>query len=340
MAIASPKVISLFTGAGGIDLGLEAAGMTTAVAVENDPDCIATLEGNRHWPIIQDDIHKVPVGNILEKAGLAEGAADLLVAGPPCQPYSKSANWCQPQGMNDPRANTLTAMLDVIRETLPKTIFIENVPGLKREAVDFISQSLYAINQETGSAYSLAVGKLNAADYGVPQTRERLFLIAAKDGAVFSFPKPTHGTASNPLNTAGEAIGDLEGEQIPGELRLRGKWADLVPSIPEGHNYLWHTERGGGKPIFKWRSRYWNFLLKLSKDRPSWTIQAGFGPATGPLHWNNRYLSIREICRLQTFPDSYGVTGSYRAARRQLGNAAPPVLIEILARSVRDQLVF
>ena len=73
---------------------------------------------------------------------------------------------------------------------------------------------------------------------------------------------------------------------------MGGKWADLLPSIPEGENYLWHTARGGGMPLFGWRTRYWSFLLKLAKDRPSWTIQAQPGPATGPFHWTNRRLSV------------------------------------------------
>ena len=81
------------------------------------------------------------------------------------------------------------------------------------------------------------------------------------------------------------------------------KSADLLPAIPEGENYLFHTNRGAGVPLFGWRTRFWNFLFKLAKDRPSWTIQARPGPATGPFHWTNRRLSARELCRLQTFPD-------------------------------------
>src|SRR3712207_2104614 len=109
---------------------------------------------------------------------------------------------------------------------------------------------------------------------------------------------------------------------------MTGKWADLMPSIPEGRNYLWHTSRSGGLPLFGWRTRYWNFLLKLAKDQPSWTIQAQPGPATGPFHWESRKLSAAELGRLQTFPDGlvYGCTRA--GVQRLAGNAVPSALAE------------
>lgn len=120
-------------------------------------------------------------------------------------------------------------------------------------------------------------------------------------------------------------------------MRMRGKWAALLPTIPEGQNYLWHTERGGGDPLFGWRRRYWSFLLKLAKAQPAWTVQAQPGPATGPFHWDNRLLSIRELCRLQTFPDDVTIFGSRTSAVRQVGNAVPSLLAEVLARSLMEQ---
>lgn len=119
---------------------------------------------------------------------------------------------------------------------------------------------------------------------------------------------------------------------------MRGKWADLLPSIPEGQNYLWHTDRGGGLPLFGWRRRYWTFLLKLAKNRPSWTIQAQPGPAVGPFHWNNRRLSMRELARLQTFPDDVVISGKHASVHKQLGNAVPSLLAEVIGREIRRQL--
>jgi len=109
----------------------------------------------------------------------------------------------------------------------------------------------------------------------------------------------------------------------------------LLKSIPEGKNYLWHTPRGAGEPLFGWRTRYWSFLLKLSKGQPSWTIQAEPGPATGPFHWRNRLLSIQELVRLQTFPDEYEIVGSRRSAQMQVGNAVPPFLAEQVTIALR-----
>jgi DNA (cytosine-5)-methyltransferase 1 len=123
------------------------------------------------------------------------------------------------------------------------------------------------------------------------------------------------------------------------DLSVRGKWADLLASIPEGENYLWHTERGGGLPLFGWRRRFWSFLLKLAKNRPSWTLQAQPGPATGPFHWSSRRLSMRELCRLQTFPDDVFICGGRGSVQRQVGNAVPSLLAETLARAIRTKLL-
>jgi DNA (cytosine-5)-methyltransferase 1 len=185
---------------------------------------------------------------------------------------------------------------------------------------------------------------LNSADYGVPQKRERLFLVGSRDGNLISFPKPTHfpdspmSTEQVRYRTAWDAIGELPISRDEQDLALRGKWADLLPTIPEGQNYLWHTERGGGRPIFGWRTRYWSFLLKLAKDKPAWTIQAQPGPAIGPFHWRNRRLSVDELCRLQTFPEGLKFDCSQNETQRLLGHAVPSLIAEVLGREIRTQL--
>ncbi len=336
---AKRKVLSLYTGAGGLDLGFEAAGFETAAAVEIDPEAVATLRHNRDWPVLDRDIHLISSREILATAGLAEGEADALIGGPPCQPFSKSGYWASGDTLRlgDPRAGTLAEYLRVLRDTLPKTFLLENVPGLayrgKAEGLVLIARMIESINRDRGVSYTISVDRLNAADFGAPQSRERVFVIGAREGADFVFPEPTQERYA----TAWDAIGDLEEDDDPA-LRLRGKWADLLPSIPEGQNYLWHTERGDGLPLFGWRRRYWSFLLKLSKALPSWTIQAQPGPAIGPFHWKSRRLSARELCRLQTVPDGYTVLGSLAAVQRQIGNAVPSALAEALARALRRQL--
>jgi hypothetical protein len=117
------------------------------------------------------------------------------------------------------------------------------------------------------------------------------------------------------------------------------QWGDLLPSIPEGQNYLWHTDRGGGKPLFGWRTRYWSFLLKLSKRLPSWTVQAQPGAAIGPFHWNNRKLTFQELCRIQIFPDGLKTESGRTEVQRMLGNAVPSLIAEVLAREIRRQLL-
>ena len=346
------RLISLYTGAGGLDLGFEAAGFTTSVAVEMDPEAVATLRHNRSWPVLERDIHTISSSELLAAAGLEVGEADALIGGPPCQPFSKSGYWASGDTLrlDDPRAGMLGAYLRVLRDTLPKTFLLENVPGLvyqrKSEGLQLIARTIGKINREHSTSYALAVAKLNAADYGVPQIRERVFVIGARDGKEFSFPAPTHVSPDDnelplgrkPYATAWDAIGDLADAGNP-ELLVRGKWADLLPSIPEGENYLWHTERGGGVSLFGWRRRYWSFLLKLAKALPSWTIQAQPGPAIGPFHWKGRRLSARELCRLQTVPDGYTVLGNIASVQRQVGNAVPSALAEVLARSMRRQLL-
>ena len=339
------QLISLFTGAGGLDLGFEAAGCTTRVAVEMDAEAVKTLRLNRDWPVIEGDIHGVPSEKILATAGLEEGEADLLVGGPPCQPFSKAGYWAAGDSLRleDPRAGTLAAYCRVLRDTLPRAFLLENVPGLafrqKSEGLDLIRRTVDGINRERGVDYSFSVAKLNAADFGVPQLRERVFVIGCRSGTDFAFPEATHGEDSglSPRTTAWDALGDLEDDDDPA-LRMGGKWSDLLVSIPEGRNYLHHTERGEGLRLFGWRRRYWSFLLKLAKDRPSWTLQAQPGPAIGPFHWKSRRLSARELARLQTFPDDFTLAGPLRSAQRQAGNAVPSALAEVLARHIRRQL--
>jgi DNA (cytosine-5)-methyltransferase 1 len=348
-----PTTLSMFTGAGGLDYGFEAAGFRTAVALEVDDRCGATLRANRNeWPLIVDDIANIPTERILRAAKLKPEEADVLIAGPPCQPFSKSGFWATGEAgrLNDPRAATLKGYLRVLEEARPRTFLIENVEGLgfkaKDEGLRLIRAELDRINNKHRTRYNAFVQVLNAADFGVPQIRRRLFAIGARDGATFSFPKPTHRDSASDEpdvhlechRTAWDALHDLV-EPRDTTLEVRGKWAALLPTIPEGQNYLWHTERGGGEPLFGWRRRFWSFLLKLAKDLPSWTIQAQPGPATGPFHWDNRRLSVREMARLQTFPDDVVIKGSYSDAQRQLGNAVPSLLAEVLARAIRKQLL-
>lgn len=348
-------VLSLFTGAGGLDLGLEAAGFQTIGCVEHDADCRLTLAANRpEWPLVNPgDILALTPRELLAQVGTAPGELDLVAGGPPCQPFSKSSFWRtgEAPGMKDPRAETLRAYLRIIDEAQPKMMLLENVKGIgfvgrgrdaEEQALDFLEAQLAEINERRGTDYHASVLHLDAADYGVPQRRERVFIFASRDGHRLVEPATTHGTRAQHnglrLSTAWDAFADLD-VPLSDDLKPRGRWADLLASIPEGQNYQWHTSRGGGEPLFGWRTKYWSFLLKLAKSRPSWTIQAQPGPATGPFHWDSRRLAVEEMAALQTFPAGYRIQGSYGSARRQLGNAVPSAIGELLGREIRTQIL-
>jgi len=349
------KVVSLYTGIGGLDFGFEAAGFRTAVAVEIDSSTCETIRLNRPWPVIERDIHNVTSEELMSVADVSSGEVDVLIGGPPCQPFSKSSYWVSGDSLrlDDPRAGTLGEYLRVLRDLKPKAFLLENVYGLaykgKDEGLQFLLAGIEQINKEQGTNYDVNWQILNAAQYGVPQVRQRVFLVGSREGTRFQFPSPTHyaldkestlfDAACEPYRNAWDAIGDLPSEPEESSLTVGGKWGDLLPSIPEGQNYLWHTNRGGGSPLFGWRTRYWSFMLKLSKALPSWTIQAQPGSAIGPFHWRNRKLSVQEMCRLQTFPDGLKFECGRSLAQKMLGNAVPSLLAEVLARQIRYQLL-
>jgi DNA (cytosine-5)-methyltransferase 1 len=348
-----PKVVSLYSGAGGLDYGFEAAGFETVFTNDFDHDSCETLRLNRKWSVVERSIFNVPTEEILEIAGSEVGEVDVLIGGPPCQPFSKSSYWVRGDAarLNDPRAATLDAYLRVLKELQPRAFLLENVYGIayseKNEGMQLLLNKITEINRETGTNYQPKLAVLNAAWYGVPQLRERFFLVAARDGAHFDFPKAAFSASSGDqkllgtlpsYRTAWDALADVPSSPDE-DLDIRGKWAGLLPSIPEGQNYLYHTDKGDGMPLFGWRRRYWNFLLKLAKRLPSWTIQAQPGPAVGPFHWENRRLSHRELCRLQTFPDDVQVYGTRMSVQRQIGNAVPSLLAEVLALEIKTQLL-
>jgi DNA (cytosine-5)-methyltransferase 1 len=346
--------ISLYTGVGGLDFGFEAAGFQTRVAVEMDAVACRTMRLNRRWAVLPGDIHEIPSTAILRAAGLRVGQADALIGGPPCQPFSKSSYWVRGDAgrLDDPRSGTLTAYLRVLRDIKPRAFLLENVPGLafkgKDEGLRHFLDGIAEVNRQAKTSYRVAAKVVNAARYGAPQLRERVFLVGCRDGRPFEFPSFTHCDPNKrdlleqglePYRTAWDALGDLPQDLDDESLVVRGQWADLLPSIPEGQNYLWHTRRGGGLPLFGWRTRYWSFLLKLKKTLPAWTIQAQPGPAIGPFHWKNRKLSGEELCRLQTFPEGIRFDCSRNEIQKLLGNAVPSVVTEVLGRAIREQLL-
>ncbi len=345
--------ISLFSGAGGLDLGVEAAGFRVAAAVEHDADAVLTMEKNFHRlnsPVIRRDILQVPTREILQRAGLGRGQRPcLLVGGPPCTPFSKSGFWLEYKRSGlDPGASLLQAYTRVLAEARPRAFILENVYALTYN--NKASRPAYErlLREITDAGYTFNLKVLNAADYGVPQLRPRLFVVGVPAGCQLpELPAASHtgrwerqvsGSGTTPHVSADQALDGLDCQPEPGEV-LGGQYAHLLPQIPPGENYLHFTaERGHPQPLFRWRSRYWSFLLKLDPARPSPTIQAQPGPNVGPFHWENRRLRVGEVKRLFTFPDEFELVGTRPSIQAQLGNAVPPLLAEKIAAQVMSAI--
>ena len=217
--------MSLFTGAGGLDIGLEEAGFRVVLCVERDMAARDTIQLNRpRWTLAEPgDIHLLAPRAALEQTGLQRGEVTLLSGGPPCQPFSKSGYWAHGDSprLSDPRASTLHAYLEWADAFLPETILLENVSGLvfrgKDEGLRLLFCGIEGINRRNGVAYRPCVIRINAVSFGVPQARERVILVAHRDGYEFELPPPTHLSpdqaaevpGAQPHRTAWDAIGDL-----------------------------------------------------------------------------------------------------------------------------------
>ncbi len=363
---ASLDAISLFSGAGGLDLGCEQAGFTTRGAVEFNEVAQRTLLVNaeRFLPGLSEssvfsDIVELDHAALLAAAGLAPGEASLLHGGPPCTPFSKSGYWlAYKRAGEDPKASLLDNYVGALRAVRPKAFLMENVYGLayqnqNRPILDRFIASVRV------AGYSFDSRIVLAADHGVPQVRQRLICVGIRDDLLdvapelwrFDWPTETHtgpherrvgwDTGLEPHVTAGQALAGLTADKNPPEPEedVSGTYAQELKDVPPGANYLFFTEnRGHSEPRFKWRSRYWSFLLKLHPDRPSPTIQGQPGPWVGPFHWESRRLRVAELKRLMTFPDEYVVRGTRRDQQLQLGNAVPPLLARRIAVQIAAEL--
>ena len=332
--------LSTFSGIGGLDLGLERAGFRIIGAVENDPVARRSLALNR--PRVRylkpHGINDVARSLSPQDLGIEKGELAILAAGPPCQPFSKAAQWSRTGalGLVDARADCLRGLMALVERFLPHGLLIENVPAFangNNSAMPFLKERLAEINMRNGTYYKLSSRTFNAIEFGVPQRRRRAIVVALRSGKDAKWPSVTHH--EHPVR-AWDALQGVRPIVLPAP---SGRFAGLLPSIPEGQNYQYLTERGEGPSLFGYRCRFWSFLLKLAKAEPAWTVPAHPGPSTGPFHWENRPLAPEEILRLQTFPHSWRLEGSHRDQIRQAGNATPPLLAELLGRSLVGQLV-
>lgn len=341
----SLKAVSLFSGCGGLDLGFKNAGFDIVLGVDNDPfsarSHAANFPNSKFFLGSIADFSEEKAVGLVGRDALSD--VDILIGGPPCPPFSKSRFYRtdKPRAMDDPVGEvTISGYLATLAWLRPRAFLLENVAGM---AFKVHSETLeHIVSTAESLGYKCQMKVLNAADFGVPQIRQRFFLVGTLD-VEFEWPKPTRadpGIEESSLprwETAGSVINDLDTDENANDIGhvAGGKHRELLKQIPPGDNYLYFTaKRGHPDPQFEWRKRYWSFLLKLSPDMPSWTIQARRSNNMGPLHWKNRILRIDEVKRLQTFPDDWYLDGKVEQQWRQVGNAVPPMLGAALAEQL------
>lgn len=359
------KLASLFSGALGLDLGFLAAGFDLCVANDIDVNSFNTVTKNiPSVAFINRDFTKVRTEEMLSEAGLGIGQVDVLTGGPPCQPFSTAG---KRQGLNDPRASPLRAFVEAIKEIRPRAFVMEEVTGLMSARLQHVPISqrkgrTLKPDEEEGSVfhvvlemlqstgYRLTHDVLNAADFGSPQSRERLVFIGLREG-VPDLPQSTHssspqttltGKSLEPWNTFWEATADLQGtEDSPTGLSTsRAKYMQFIP--PGG--YWRHLPKdviveamggaytsGGGKM---------GYFRRLSWDEPSPTVVGS------PVHKGTMFchpealrpLTVEEYRRIQGFPDDWEIVGNTAIKYRMIGDAVPVHLSYAVAKKVGQLL--
>ncbi len=346
-------VISLFSGAMGLDIGLEKAGLNVVIGQDFEPACVETMEANKR-KVLGGDIRNIAPDTILELTGLHKGEPFLICGGPPCQPFSTAGKRL---GINDPRGSLFMDFIRMIDCIRPRFFIMENVKGIMSSPLKHVSAEQRDVNdpeQKLGTVldvilsefeklkYKTVYGILDAVNYGVPQFRERFVLIGSRDNEDIFLPFPTHfqmhQNAEYRWKTVGDVIKDLEND--PGECGTLsndrkkyihmvpegGNWKDLPEDlIPEAMGGAY--ESGGGKV---------GFYRRLSYSQPAPTITtAPAQKATMLCHpKQDRPLSVKEYSRIQQFPDEWIFAGTTAAKYKQIGNAVPIGLGEAIGKAI------
>ncbi len=346
-------VISLFSGAMGLDIGLRQAGLNVVVGQDFEPACVETMRMNGH-DVLGGDIRDIQPEQLLEMTGLKVGEPFLICGGPPCQPFSTAG---KRMGINDPRGSLFMEFIRMIDYIKPRFFIMENVKGIMSSPlkhVPIVERDENDPEQKLGTVldvilaefnklgYKTVYGILDAVNYGVPQFRERFVLVGSRDHEDVFLPIPTHFQMhQNPAyrwKTVGEAIKDLENEE--GECgKLTTERKKYLRMVPEGGN--WKSlpkevvpaamggayESGGGKV---------GFYRRLTYSQPSPTITtAPAQKATMLCHpIKDRPLSIHEYARIQQFPEDWKFAGTTAEKYKQIGNAVPVGLAKAIGEAV------
>ncbi|MFG6332586.1 MAG: DNA cytosine methyltransferase [Lachnospiraceae bacterium] len=323
--ILEPKVISIFSGCGGLDLGFHLEGYKTIWANDFAEWAVKSFKGYFGDVIKLDDITKI---NPYTDKTIP--ACDLVLGGFPCQDFS--IIWKQP-GLNGTRGGLFRHFAEFVDAKKPKAFVAENVKGLLTanggKAIETIIKDFESITP----GYVVKPHLYNFAEYGVPQFRERVLFVGIRIDTGFDFvhPKPTHGPQGNkPYVTAGEALKGVEKVKANSELiNIKEKTRQMLELIPEGGNF---TDIPKDNPLYV-KGMISHVYRRIKLDEPAKTIIAAGGGGTWGYHYPEpRPLTNRERARLQSFPDDFIFEGSVAEVRRQIGNAVPPEGVRPLAK--------
>lgn len=318
-----PRVVSLFSGSGGMDLGFKASGFNILWANDVDHWACQTFKKNFGDHIVEGSICDVKNEEVPD--------CDIILGGFPCQDFSMI--WKR-AGIKSERGNLYRHFVRIVTDKRPKVFIAENVKGLISANGGKAVQQI--VDDFASAGYKVSVNKVNFAHYGAPQLRERVLIIGTRDDLdkEFEFPKPTH-TADNYV-TAKMA---LEGaEKVP----YNNEHQNIMPStvaklriIPPGGNF---TDIPKDSPHYV-KGMISHVYRRLHPDKPSTTIIAGGGGGTWGYHYAEpRPLTNRERARLFGYPDNFQFEGSIAEVRRQIGNSVPPAGIKPIARAIRRYL--
>ncbi|BAY90057.1 MULTISPECIES: DNA cytosine methyltransferase [unclassified Tolypothrix] len=352
------KALSFFSGAMGLDLGLEKSGIEVVLGCEVDKYCRKTIISNRPEIALIGDISSYTTDEILEYAGISKNEVDIIVGGPPCQAFSTAG---ARRGFNDKRGNVFLKFIEIILDIKPKYAVIENVRGLLSAplkhrphaergennpplSIDELPGGalLHIINLLRQGGYDISFNLYNTANYGVPQVRERVVMICHRDGGKVPYLYPTHSENGSfglpPWQTLRDAISNIPEEEA---LYVNFPENRLVyyRMLQEGqywkHLPLEMQKKALGKSYYAGGGKT-GFLRRLSWDKPSCTLVTHPAmPATDICHpVLNRPLSVQEYKRIQQFPDNWIVYGSIIDQYRQIGNAVPVGLGEAIGKTI------
>lgn len=344
--------VSLFSGAGGLDIGFEDAGWSCSYASDIDPYAISTIQANqassrkyfKDTVIEAADVRDTRGNEILTKAGKRKGDIHAIVGGPPCQSWSSAGHQ---RGFEDPRGQLFRDYVRLACELDVRWIVFENVRGLLTargpdgepgSALETIRRALLA------AGFHTEVNLLNAADFGVPQRRVRLFMIGFRRGDHPPFPERTHARSTDLFssdilswNTLGDCISGIAPLE-PGEIiRPNANLDRQLEVIPSGSGLKSPGKKETTRPGGHWGYKQGAFVADLALPARTVTASAQQDWVRDPL-MGIRRLCPRECAAIQTFPTDWTFSGNTAAQYRQIGNAVPAKLAERVAGALSDHI--